>query len=85
MYKKKLISTFATTALVMVLILSGLEIYLRSIHTSWDPQGTDSGPRGHRECYRLNVTTGYEPIPNKCGRDEDGFLLCAGWKTRSPI
>ena len=66
---------FATTVLVFVLTVGffGLEMWLRAQHTTWDPNGIDSGPRAHRECYRLSFTTGYEPIPNKCKRDEKGF------------
>lgn len=46
---------------------------MRAQHVSWDPNGADSGPRTHRECYRLSLTTGYEPIPEKCNRDDKGF------------
>jgi len=70
---KKILFTLAPVFLLLIIIGFGSEIWLRQRHTSWDPNGADSGPRAHRECYRLSLTTGYEPIPNKCKRDEKGF------------
>ncbi len=86
MYPKKFILSVITTLIVLGLTIGGFELYLRSLHTSWDPNGTDSGPRGHRECYRLSVTTGYEPIPSKCGRDDNGFYTVhSGTLGQDPI
>ena len=72
-YPKKLVFALIPVTLICVLSLLCLELWMRGQHTSWDPNGADSGPRSHRECYRLNITTGYEPIPNKCKRDDKGY------------
>ena len=80
MFKKFLFSLIPVGA-VLVIVLGAVEYKLRQRHTSWDPNGVDSGPRGHRECYRLNINTGYEPIPNKCNRDDKGFYRT--WKGSS--
>ena len=84
MYKKKLILACVAGGLTLLICMGGFELYLRSLHTSWDPHGADSGPRGHRECYRLNLTTGYEPIPEKCGRDANGFYTIQVGETGEP-
>ena len=72
MFKKILFSLIPIGAGLSI-GLGAVEYNLRQKHTSWDPNGVDSGPRGHRECYRLDINTGYEPIPNKCNRDDKGF------------
>ena len=72
MFKKFLFSLIPVGAALSI-GLGAVEYNLRQKHTSWDPNGVDSGPRGHRECYRLDINTGYEPIPNKCNRDDKGF------------
>ena len=77
MFKKFLFSLIPIGA-ALTLGLGAIEFNLRQKHTSWDPNGVDSGPRGHRECYRLDINTGYEPIPNKCNRDDKGFYRT--WK-----
>ena len=70
---KKFLYSLIPVGLVIGIGFGAVEYKLRQKHTSWDPHGLDSSPRGHRECYRLDIETGYEPIPNKCNRDDKGF------------
>jgi len=70
---KKILFTMLPVSILLLVVFGVAEYKLRQRHTSWDPNGADSGPRAHRECYRLDINTGYEPIPNKCDRDDKGF------------
>ena len=80
--RKKLLFALLPACILLVCILTGAEIWLRSQHISWDPHGADSGPRAHTHCYRPSVMTGYEARPNTCDRDEDGYYR--SWRGEEP-
>ena len=74
MTKAKLfIFTFIPVTLLVTIGLGLFEWRLRQSIFSWDPKGQDAGPRAHAGCYQAAPTTGYEPIPGKCKRDDNGF------------
>jgi hypothetical protein len=79
---RKIIFTTVPSTLLILCLFSFFEWKLRQEIFSWDPNGSDSGPREHGECYQLAPTTGYEPIPNQCNRDENGFYRT--WKGEKP-
>lgn len=80
--RKKLLFALIPAIILVICLLVGLELWLRSQHISWDPHGADAGPRAHQQCYRPAVTTGYEAIPNECERDEDGYYR--SWEGEQP-
>ena len=70
---KQFIFAIIPVTVLLITAFGYFEWQLRQSIYSWDPNGQDAGPRAHAGCYRPAPTTGYEPIPGKCKRDEFGF------------
>lgn len=79
---KRFIFAIIPVTIVLIVAFGIFEWQLRKSNYTWDPNGQDAGPRDHEECYRPAPTTGYEPIPGKCDRDEYGFYRT--WRGEKP-
>lgn len=79
---KKISFAIIPATVLSITLLAIFEWRLRQSIYSWDPNGQDAGPRAHAGCYQPAPTTGYEPIPNKCKRDDLGFYRT--WKGPKP-